>query len=145
MVPYPWCQPWISLVRFLGPFSAPLYLITDLHYKYKLICLSSMTRLRSRVVSYPFSCPQPVAHRKCFQNVCGINMLPCLKIPWTEEPGGLQSRRLQRVGHDWIHTHTHTYTHVLRSTSHILQSPGVSALQAGGPGPASKSPPWAGS
>ena len=23
------------------------------------------------------------------------------KIPWTEEPGGLQSMELQRVGHDW--------------------------------------------
>ena len=23
------------------------------------------------------------------------------KIPWTEEPGGLQSMRLQRVGHPW--------------------------------------------
>ena len=23
------------------------------------------------------------------------------KIPWTEEPGGLQSMRLQRLGHDW--------------------------------------------
>ena len=23
------------------------------------------------------------------------------KIPWTEEPGGLQSRGSQRVGHDW--------------------------------------------
>ena len=22
------------------------------------------------------------------------------RIPWTEEPGGLQSMRLQRVGHD---------------------------------------------
>ena len=22
------------------------------------------------------------------------------RIPWTEEPGGLQSTRLQRVGHD---------------------------------------------
>ena len=22
-------------------------------------------------------------------------------IPWTEEPGGLQSMGLQRVGHDW--------------------------------------------
>ena len=27
------------------------------------------------------------------------------KIPWTEEPGGLQSMRLQRVGHN-EHTHT---------------------------------------
>ena len=23
------------------------------------------------------------------------------KIPWIEEPGGLQSMRWQRVGHDW--------------------------------------------
>ena len=27
------------------------------------------------------------------------------RIPWTEEPGGLQSMRSQRVGHDWAHTH----------------------------------------
>ena len=25
------------------------------------------------------------------------------RIPWTEEPGGLQSIGLQRVGHDWSH------------------------------------------
>ena len=41
------------------------------------------------------------------------------KIPWTEEPGGLQSMGLQRVGHDWACTHmharahTHTHTHAL--------------------------------
>ena len=27
------------------------------------------------------------------------------EIPWTEEPGRLQSVGLQRVGHDWAHTH----------------------------------------
>ena len=33
------------------------------------------------------------------------------RIPWTEEPGGLQSMGLQRVGHDWVtNIHTHTYT-----------------------------------
>ena len=31
------------------------------------------------------------------------------KIPWTEEPGGLQSMGLQRVGHDWA-TNTLHYT-----------------------------------
>ena len=25
-----------------------------------------------------------------------------LRIPWTEEPGGLQSMGLQRAGHDWV-------------------------------------------
>ena len=33
------------------------------------------------------------------------------KIPWAEEPGGLQSMQLQRVGHNWetecVHTHKH--------------------------------------
>ena len=30
------------------------------------------------------------------------------KIPWTEEPGGLQSMGLQRIRHDWAEsTHTH--------------------------------------
>ena len=34
------------------------------------------------------------------------------RSPWTEEPGGLQSTGLQRVGHNYatnIHTHTHSY------------------------------------
>ena len=29
--------------------------------------------------------------------------------PWTEEPGGLQSMGLQRVGHDWATKHTVSY------------------------------------
>ena len=33
------------------------------------------------------------------------------RIPWTKEPGGLQSMGSQRVGHDWVaNTHTHTHT-----------------------------------
>ena len=28
------------------------------------------------------------------------------EIRWTEEPGGLQSIKLQRVWHDWAHTPT---------------------------------------
>ena len=33
------------------------------------------------------------------------------RIPWTEEPGGLQSMGAERVGHDWaMNTHTHTTT-----------------------------------
>ena len=30
----------------------------------------------------------------------------CRKIPWTEDPGGLQSMGSQRAGHDWV-TNTH--------------------------------------
>ena len=35
------------------------------------------------------------------------SILVC-KISWTEEPGGLQSKGLQRVGHDWATEHTGT-------------------------------------
>ena len=34
------------------------------------------------------------------------------RIPWTEEPGGLQSIGSQRVRHDWT-TNTHTHTHTI--------------------------------
>ena len=38
------------------------------------------------------------------------------RIPWTEEPGGLQSighRELDMIEHVHTHTHTHTYTHIV--------------------------------
>ena len=35
------------------------------------------------------------------------------KIPWTEEPGGLQSMGLQRVRQDWV---TNTFTFTIMST-----------------------------
>ena len=38
------------------------------------------------------------------------NVLAC-KIPWTEEPGSLQSMGSQSVGHDWARACTHTHTH----------------------------------
>ena len=45
-----------------------------------------------------------------------------LENPWTEEPGGLQSMGLQRVGHDWV---TDTFSIVLRTP------PPIDPLQAG--------------
>ena len=35
------------------------------------------------------------------------------RIPWTEEPGGLQSMGSQRVGHNWV-----TNTHIHRERKH---------------------------
>ena len=32
------------------------------------------------------------------------------KIPWTEEPVGMQSMGLQRVRHNWAHTHAVSVT-----------------------------------
>ena len=40
------------------------------------------------------------------------------EIPWREEPGRLQSKGSQRVGHNRVtNTHTHTQTH----THHAVQ------------------------
>ena len=36
----------------------------------------------------------------------------CLEIPWIEEPGGLQSTRLQRIRHDWVTQSIHTYIYM---------------------------------
>ena len=42
-------------------------------------------------------------------------------FPWTEEPGWLQSKGSQRVGHDWennTHTHIHTHIHIKVESYH---------------------------
>ena len=39
--------------------------------------------------------------------------IPAWRISWTEEPGRLQSMRLQTVGHDWA-TNTFTLPHILK-------------------------------
>ena len=39
------------------------------------------------------------------------------KIPWTEEPGGLQSMGLQRIGHDWVTEHVHIHECHLKTPS----------------------------
>ena len=34
------------------------------------------------------------------------------EIPWTEEPGGLQSMGSQRGRHDWMTEHSHMHPHI---------------------------------
>ena len=48
------------------------------------------------------------------------------EIPWTEEPGGLQSMGSQRVRHDWACTHTHTHTHTRRNDDQRITFDAVS-------------------
>ena len=47
------------------------------------------------------------------------------RIPWTEEPGVVQSRESQRVGHDWV---TNTICHRISNVSGKLVSLGLSFL-----------------
>jgi len=46
------------------------------------------------------------------------------RIPWTEEPGGLQSMESHRARHDWAtHTHTHTLSLSLSLSPSLPVSP----------------------
>ena len=42
--------------------------------------------------------------------------IPAWKIPWTEEPGGLQSMERQRVGHDGVTSLTIVEAELTRSS-----------------------------
>ena len=43
------------------------------------------------------------------------------RIPWTEEPGRLQSVGLQRAGHDWVtNTHTHIYNLIYKNIYNLF-------------------------
>ena len=53
------------------------------------------------------------------------------KIPWTKEPGGLQSMGSQRVGHAWV-TNTHSVISSVQSLScvRLFATPWIAARQA---------------
>ena len=42
------------------------------------------------------------------------------EIPWTEEPGRLQSMVLQRVGRDWAHMHSYTGRELREREKHFF-------------------------
>ena len=48
------------------------------------------------------------------QEVATHSCIVTWKIPWTEEPGRVQSKELQRAAHDLAHAHAHTHTHTLK-------------------------------
>ena len=64
----------------------------------------SPTSSRTLVISYRFDKKAMATHSSTL----------AWKIPWTEEPGRLQSMGSQRVGHDWV-TSLHLFWHVLSS------------------------------
>ena len=54
------------------------------------------------------TCVQPLGQEVPLEKKMATHssILAC-RIPWTEEPGGLQSMGLQRVRHNWMTEHTH--------------------------------------
>ena len=73
--------------------------------------LSSLTRDPTRVSCIGFLTTRPLGKSLCFSFECLQSSLWSLtlaeKIPRTEGPGGLQSMRLQKVGHSWAIEHVY--------------------------------------
>ena len=53
----------------------------------------------------------PGSGRPLEKGVAAHSSILAWRIPWTEEPGGLQCMGLQRVGHDWVRMHA-VITHI---------------------------------
>ena len=47
------------------------------------------------------------------------------RTPWTEEPGGLQSTGLKRVGRDLAQAHTQSYRGLVRKARSLTTNPKV--------------------
>ena len=125
-------QKLLSLIRSHLFISVPWWLTTTSAY---VVTVIAGTFKREENLSLPFLCPQSwaplVTHTvknlsvtqetqvrslgsedPLEKGMATHSSIPAWKIPWTEEPGGLQFVGPQRVGHDWVTGHTHS-THLL--------------------------------
>ena len=131
----PWRRRWKPAPVFLpGKFHGQRSLVVYSPWGHKesdtTDCMSTHTDTRftvkERIISFPLilALPNDSDSKESACNAGDQNSIPgsgrypgerngnplqysSLKIPWTEEPGGLQSTGSQRVGHDWA---THTFT-----------------------------------
>ena len=55
--------------------------------------------------------PYPITLEiRTFKIMATHSSIPAWRIPWTKEPGGLQSMGSQRVGHSWVIWHADTHS-----------------------------------
>ena len=108
-------SPWDSLVAILGPENQEMRtVVEDALIVQTVKNLSAMQETQVHFLGWEDPLEKGMAIHS--------SILAWI-IPWTEEPGRLQSMGSQRVGHDWannIHTHTHTHTVLALPTQFIL-------------------------
>ena len=84
---------------------------------YSLDCSLPGSSLHTRIGSIPFrgfSIPSLGQEDPLEKEMATHSSILAWRIPWTEEPGGLQSLGSQRVGHKWV-SNTQTVT-IIRSS-----------------------------
>ena len=93
------------------------YLYFNLRKWYHIAsCFQYSSFLRSGCVNASLIAQMPAMQETPFQFLCGDNppekgwaaysSILAWRIPWTEEPGKLQSMGSQRLGHNWATKHT---------------------------------------
>ena len=70
-----------------------------------LISVGPLTR-DSQVVLVVKNPPAKAGDARDMASIPGLGRSPALRIPWTEEPGGLPTLWPQSVGHDWVAEYT---------------------------------------
>ena len=114
------CWRLVSSIRWKAPgiqdvwFSVLLFLCWSIHCisqvaQWLRVCLSMQEVQKTQVQSLGQEDPLE-------KEVAAHSTILAWKIPWTEEPGGLQSMGLQRIGHDWEQTHTGKWTNSVLTT-----------------------------
>ena len=94
-------------------------------YQYKLICPFHMCMYEyvyvlSLLLSFWSSCFLLLRTLLEKEMATHFSIL-AWKIPWTEEPGGLQSKGLQRVKHDWVTGHQQQQAFNIRHSAQAHQ------------------------
>ena len=69
------------------------------------VCLFIDLSVHLSIISYCFKEPSPI---QLEEGMATRSSILAWRIPWTEEPGGLQSTGWQRVGHDWTYMRWHS-------------------------------------
>ena len=88
------------------------YLGLHRRYRYEAIFFKTTTNKRKQLQT----CQKEMATHSSFL---------AWRIPWTQEPGGLQSTGSQRVGHDWATSLHFTSLHFTSLQKHKLECDGT--------------------
>ena len=94
-----------------SPKSMPNYWTKDFGYKYSVWAMyngGSDSKQPACSTRDPGSIPG--SGRSLERGMATHSSIPTWRIPWTEETGGLQSMRSQRVKHSWATKHTNEYS-----------------------------------
>ena len=112
------------MLSFKPPFS--LYSFTFIK---KLFISCSLSVIRASLVAQTVKCLPTMQETRVWslgwevpleKKMATHSSILAWKIPWTEEPGRLQSMGSQRVGHDWA-TSVHFTSSVIRVSSAYLR------------------------